>query len=86
MRLHEISPSRQKELEKLAARPEQIQEVMETASPARSTAIQQLARRALGLMPERDITDLELSTQDELLFVMRTMRDIVFPPQPDDTI
>lgn len=81
-----IPQERRDELEKLAASPEHLEAITATGLPEQSTAIQQLARRALGLAPEHDIADLEPPAQSELLFVMSTMRDTIFPRQPNDTI
>lgn len=81
-----IDPERREELEKHAITLVETEVDFMESMRTRTLAIQSLARIALGLETDRDITDLDSSTRDELLSVMRTMRDIVFPPQPDDTI
>jgi hypothetical protein len=72
---------RREELVKLAEGIMAENIIQDLADYAQPKAIQSLSRGVLGIHPEADIVNLEPASQAELLFVMRSIRNTLFPPR-----
>jgi hypothetical protein len=70
-----IQPERAIELTKLTNQPEVIHEINDLAQRIRPQYIQNTGRILLGQDPLVGIHELQQGTQEELLFVMRALRD-----------
>lgn len=70
-----LIPDRRDELTKLTAETVDTHQLHAVASHERAIAIQGYGRQLLGLSPDYPIEALDPEAQDELLFVMRSMRD-----------
>lgn len=73
-----IEQNRQEDLNKLALSTAQVIDGMNVRVFEKPELIGSLSRAALGIEPTCDISGLQQEAQTELLFVMRTVRDITF--------
>ncbi len=73
-----IEQDRKEDLTKLAVHAAEAIDGQEARDFQKPELICALSRVALGIEPARDIDDLHSQTRTELLFVMRTVRDITF--------